>query len=84
MWKRVIWDILCVLLVFVMPWWVTLIAGILGVIFFGWFFEILFLGVLYDALYGGTSGLWYQHLIHTGIFIIPLLIGQTIRKLINV
>lgn len=84
MWKRVIWDILCIVAVFVAPWWVTLFAGILGVVFFEWFLEILFLGALYDALYGGMSSSWYQHLVHTGIFTVLLFVGQIVRKLINI
>jgi hypothetical protein len=84
MWKRIIWDILAIALVVIAPWWITLIWGVLGVIFFTWYLEIIILGALYDALFGLRFLPWYQHLIHTGIFTVPLLIIQFVKTRINV
>ena len=83
MWKRIVWDIVSIALVFFAPWWVALIFGIIGVVFFSWYLEIIFLGVLYDVLFGGVSGSWYYHLIHTGIFTAPLLGIELVKTKIN-
>ncbi len=84
MWKRILWDILCFGLVIVAPWWVTLTVGTLGAVIFSWYLELVFLGALYDALFGGIALPWYRHLIHTGIFSIPLLLIELIKTRINV
>lgn len=84
MWKRVLWDILCLILVFCAPWWVTLVVGIAGVALFDWYLEIVFLGMLYDVFFGGITTSWYGHIIHTIIFTTPLLVGQFIKTKINV
>lgn len=74
MWKRVLWDIAMVILALTAPWWVTLVAGIGGSLLFSWYVEIILAGAIYDALYGGVSIFIIRHLIHTGIFTIPLLV----------
>ena len=83
MWKRTLWDILCLILVVLAPWWATLIVGVIGAIFFSWYVELAILGALYDALYGGVGGVWYRHLIHTGIFAAPLLVIEAVKTAIN-
>ena len=83
MWKRIVWDVICLALVFSAPWWVTLIVAIGGVILFPWYIEIIFIGALYDSLYGGIGLVWYKHLVHTAIFTVPLLIGEYIKTTIN-
>ena len=83
MWKRIVWDIIVIALVFIAPWWVTLLFGIIGAALFPWYLEIIFFGVLYDVLFGGVNGSWYYHLIHTGIFTTPLLVAELIKTKIN-
>ncbi len=52
MWFRLI--SLCVLLIgaFTLPFWVTVILGVLAIIRFPNFFEIVIVGLFIDALYG--------------------------------
>jgi len=83
MWKRIVWNIITITLVFFAPWWVTLIFGIIGVVFFSWYLEIIFFGVCYDVFFGGVVGPWYYHLIHTGIFTLPLLVSEFVKTRIN-
>ena len=84
MWKRVLWDVLCLVVLFFAPWWATLALGIVGTIFFSWYIEIIFLGVLYDVLFGGITGTWYYHMIHTGIFTLPLIVSEFVKTKINI
>jgi hypothetical protein len=84
MWKRAVWDILCLIVLFFAPWWATLILGVIGVVCFSWYLEIIFLGMLYDVFFGGVYGPWYYHLIHTVIFTGPLLVAEFVKTKINI
>jgi hypothetical protein len=83
MWKRVLWDIFCLILVIIAPWWVALIAVVAGIAVFPWYLEAVMVGMLYDVLYGGVSGSWIFHMIHTVIFTVPLLIAEFIKPKLN-
>lgn len=83
MWKRIVWDLIVLLLVFIAPWWVTLIVTGIGAVFFPWYLEMIIVGALYDALFGGIHGVWYYHLLHTFFFTIPLLIIEFIKTKLN-
>lgn len=37
------------------PWWMTLIIGFLGIVFFEWYLEAVFVGFFLDVLYGGVD-----------------------------
>jgi hypothetical protein len=84
MWKRVAWDLLALILVIIAPWWVVLVVGIMGAIVFPWYVELVFLGALIDALYGGNASRLLGHFIHAGIFSVPLLCIEFIRTRINI
>lgn len=81
--KRILWDILCLALVFSAPWWLTLAVGTVGALFFSWYAELVILGALYDALFGGVPVAWYRHLVHTGIFAAPLLVIEFVKANLN-
>ncbi len=83
MWKRIVFDILALGMVFFTPWWAALLFGILGVVLFSWYVELIFLGMFYDVFFGGVAGPWYYHLLHTGIFTLPLLVIEFIKTKIN-
>lgn len=68
-------------LAMIAPWWVTLIVGVISTALFPWFIEIIFIGILYDALFGGVVGTaWYSHGIHTLIFSSVLFIAEFIKN----
>jgi hypothetical protein len=83
MWKRILWDVLALILLFFAPWWVVFIVGVIGIVFFSWYLEIIFLGVLYDVFFGGVSGTWYYHLIHTTLFTTTLIFAEFIKTRVN-
>lgn len=84
MWKRVVFDIVAVVVVFFAPWWVVLAYVIVGVAIFPWYLEAVFLGLFFDVMYGTSILPWYERVLHTFIFLIPLGIGEYIKSRINV
>ncbi|MDB4983844.1 MAG: hypothetical protein JWM20_23 [Patescibacteria group bacterium] len=77
--RRILWDIVLLILVFMAPWWVSLCVGIGGAVLFPWYVEIVLAGAIIDAIYGGAARHWYSHLIHTGIFALLLLAIEFIK-----
>jgi hypothetical protein len=53
--KRIGIDIVLFLSVFLLPWWVTLLATLVATFLIHSFFESLVVGVLLDVLYGVPS-----------------------------
>lgn len=52
MWKRAVYDLLVLISVFFLPFWITAILLIAGTILFPWFIELFFFSVLVDRLFG--------------------------------
>ncbi len=80
---RIGFDIILIVLIFTTPWWVVFIVGIIGAIFFQWYLELIFAGVVIDIMFGGGSMSWYRHMMHTIIFMIPVGIMEIVRPKIN-
>ncbi len=57
--KRVICDVILFCLVFLLPWWVSLILGLIFALSFENYYELLFLGIFIDSLY--TTPLAFYH-----------------------
>ena len=53
--RRFLADILTVLVAFLFPWWVAFILAAALCFVFGRYYELLFLALLLDLLYGGTG-----------------------------
>lgn len=81
--RRIAWDSVCIGLALTSPWWVVLIVVIAGTIMFPWYIESVFLGALFDALYGGNSNSWISHFTHTALFTTPFIFAEFIRTRIN-
>jgi len=55
--KRIMFDSALFLSLFFMPWWVTILLGVIFLYIFDSYFELLFLGFFIDVLYGkGNTG----------------------------
>lgn len=61
---RIGFDIILVLTVFFLPWWLTCLAVLAGMISFGWFFEGVALLLLVDTAF--TAG-WLPQLALVGL-----------------
>ncbi len=47
-------TLLALLLVIILPWWASGFILLLFVFLFPWYYEIVFLALVYDLLYGST------------------------------
>ncbi|MES2930169.1 MAG: hypothetical protein V4665_00070 [Patescibacteria group bacterium] len=68
--KRIIFDIAILLCVFIFPWWVAVILGILGLFLFSHFYEFIAVCVALYALYAVPSSphilaspLWFSAIV---------------------
>lgn len=52
MWKRIIYSIIVFSLVFLAPWWVSIIFAIAGAFYFKLFIELIIVGMFIDSIYG--------------------------------
>jgi hypothetical protein len=49
---RFVYSAVTLISVFILPWWSSLTLGVMGVFVFPSFYEVLFVGVFLDSLYG--------------------------------
>jgi len=49
--KRIIFDILLFLSIFILPWWVVVILAFIGIFIYTQFYEFLGVGIIIYALY---------------------------------
>jgi len=52
MWKRIIYSIIVFSLVFLTPWWVSIIFAVAGAFYFKLFIELIIVGMFIDSIYG--------------------------------
>lgn len=50
--KRIIFDLVLLIAIFYVPWWVIGIAAFIGVFMYPLYYEIIIVGVILDILYG--------------------------------
>ena len=77
--RRILWDIILLMLAFTAPWWVVLVVGTVGAVLFPWYVEMICAGAILDAIYGGAARHWYAHLLHSGLFAAPLFAIELVK-----
>ena len=64
--KRVIFDTVLFIAVFILPWWITIPLAIIGLFVFNDFYEFIIVGIIIFAVFRApgdkiiTSPLWYS------------------------
>lgn len=79
--RRILFNILGLVLTIVAPWWAVLAYSILGALLFPWYIEMIFFGILFDVIYGNIGGF---HIKHTIVFLVPLLVVEFAKPRLNV
>lgn len=80
---RILWDVILIGSVFFLPWWAVGLGVLVGAVVFSWYFEALFLGLYFDVFFGYPSLSWYTAIMHTVVFLIPVIIAEYIKPRIN-
>ncbi|KKR79441.1 MAG: hypothetical protein UU24_C0008G0004 [Candidatus Nomurabacteria bacterium GW2011_GWA2_40_9] len=85
MWKRIIFSVVMLLSVLFLPFWISVILGVLGIIYFSYFFEVVALFLLSDLLYGVGEMRYFQITFISSIisFLILIVIKFLKKKLKN-
>ena len=52
---RIIFGVIIILAAFLTPWWVSLILALFGLFYFDKLYEVVFVGLIIDSLYGSSS-----------------------------
>lgn len=52
--KRALYGVALIVCAFVMPWWVAVVFSLIGILYFPHLYEVIFVGLIIDMLYGGT------------------------------
>lgn len=57
--KRILFNIFFIVAILCLPWYLSLLVGILGTFFFPWFVEVIIAGIVFDILYGSLGASWF-------------------------
>ncbi len=57
---RIIIDCILILSAFFVPWWIPMLGGLIAIVFFNSYYEIVVLGVILDSLYNASIPRFYQ------------------------
>ncbi len=79
--SRILLNIVIIFSVFYFPWWIVALLSLFGVFLFNRFYEIFFIGLFIDMLYGVKAdkfyGMWF---IFTVIFTIMYILAKRLKK----
>jgi len=73
---RILSDVVLAISIWLAPWWVTAVVGIVGVGAFNMYVEIVVAALVIDAMYSVPTGPIYSHFMLTYASIIVLVITQ--------
>lgn len=83
---RILYTALLLLSGLFLPWWVTLAFGVVGIVIFSWYFEALFLGLLFDVLYGFPAGekIPFYAYLYSLVFLFSFLVFEYLKRKIQI
>jgi len=79
--KRVILDLLFLIIVIACPWWVSVLFGIAVLYYFKTYYEVIIFGLLLDIYYGHFSTTFHlQDYRFTILFVVLWIFSHYIKK----
>ena len=77
--ERIILVVLSGMAIVLLPWWVGMLIGLVGIIRNRWFFEGIGIGIIADVLYGYTGFPWLCTLLMTGLVLAGTVFHDHVR-----
>jgi hypothetical protein len=75
---RIFFNIILFLSVFFLPWWISILLGLIFVFIFSEYYEIIVLGLLLDSLYSETGS--FKSALFTLAAVVVFIVAFEIRK----
>ncbi len=78
--KRIVFDFLLLIFIFIFPWWFNLIAIIFGILFFDDFYEFIFFSLAFYSMFFIPSSFWFSKIIFPIIIMLAYFTIQFIKN----
>ncbi len=78
--KRVLYGAFLIISAFILPWWIPVIFSLIGIFYFDNLYEIIFVGLIIDTLYGANLSLVGLDIVFTISLTLALYILTNVKK----
>ncbi len=78
--KRVLYGAFLIISAFILPWWIPVIFSLIGIFYFDNLYEIIFVGLIIDTLYGSNLSLIGLDIVFTISLTLALYILTNVKK----
>jgi hypothetical protein len=78
--KRIAFGIILIISAFVLPWWISFVASLIGLFYFKNLYEVIFVGLIIDSLYGVGVVLYGFEFVFTAFFLISFFAISKFKK----
>ncbi len=78
--KRVLYGAFLIISAFILPWWIPVIFSLIGIFYFDNLYEVIFVGLIIDVLYGSNLSLAGLDIVFTISLTIALYILTNVKR----
>lgn len=78
--KRVLYGAFLIISAFILPWWIPVIFSLIGIFYFDNLYEIIFVGLIIDTLYGANLSLAGLDIVFTISLTVALYVLTNVKK----
>ena len=78
--KRVLYGAFLIISAFILPWWIPVIFSLIGIFYFDNLYEIIFVGLIIDTLYGANLSLVGLDIVFTISLTLALYVLTNVKK----
>lgn len=78
--KRVLYGAFLIISAFILPWWIPVIFSLIGIFYFDNLYEIIFVGLIIDTLYGANLSLVGLDIVFTTSLTVALYVLTNVKK----
>jgi hypothetical protein len=78
--KRITFGAALIISAFILPWWFSFIAALIGAFYFENLYEIIFVGLIIDSLYGNWISVYGFNFAFTVFFLVTFFLVSKFKK----